>query len=180
VINRHMPADTIVSDEGATCGLAIYAETVTAEPHDWLTLTGGAIGQGLPLALGAAVACPDRKVVALQADGSGMYTVQALWSMVREDVDVTVVLLNNRSYAILNIELQRVGAGPPNTKTLSMLDLSNPDLDFRQLAESMGMAASRVGTVEEFETRFREAMATRGPRLIEAIVELPALLHAND
>lgn len=180
VINRHMPADTIVSDEGATCGLAIYAETVTAEPHDWLTLTGGAIGQGLPLALGAAVACPDRKVVALQADGSGMYTVQALWSMVREDVDVTVVLLNNRSYAILNIELQRVGAGPPNTKTLSMLDLSNPDLDFRQLAESMGMAASRVGTVEEFETRFREAMATRGPGLIEAIVELPALLHAND
>lgn len=180
VINRHMPVDTVVSDEGATCGLAIYAESTAAEPHDWLTLTGGAIGQGLPLALGVALACPKRKVVALQADGSGMYTVQALWSMVREDVDVTVVLLNNRSYAILSIELQRVGAGSPNAKTLSMLDLSNPDLDFRQLAESMGMPASRVETVEEFETRFREAMDTPGPKLIEAIVESPVLSNPND
>jgi len=170
VINKYMPADAIVSDEGATCGLAIYAGLESAEPHDWLTLTGGAIGQGLPLALGAALACPERKVVALQADGSGMYTVQALWSMVREDVDVTVVLLNNRSYAILNIELQRVGAGSPSAKTLSMLDLSNPDLDFRGLATSLGMAASRAETVAEFEARFREAMESRGPKLIEAIV----------
>jgi acetolactate synthase-1/2/3 large subunit len=108
-----------------------------AEPHNWLTLTGGAIGQGLPLALGAALACPDRKVIALQAGGSAMYTIQALWSIARENVDVTVVLLNNRSYAVLNIELARAGAEVPAPKTLSMLDLSNPDMSFEQMAASM-------------------------------------------
>jgi acetolactate synthase-1/2/3 large subunit len=170
VISRHLPADAIVSDEGATCGLFIYGETLSAEPHDWLTLTGGAIGQGLPLALGAALACPDRKVVALQADGSAMYTIQALWSIARENADVTVVLLNNRSYAILNIELQRVGAGEPNAKTLSMLDLSNPDMDFHALADSLGVASHRVTTAADFDARFSEAMAERGPRLIEVIL----------
>jgi acetolactate synthase-1/2/3 large subunit len=170
VMNRHMPAHTIVSDESATCGLGIYPEMETAEPHDWLTLTGGAIGQGLPLALGAAIASPDRKVVALQADGSAMYTVQALWSMAREAADVTVVLLNNRSYAILNIELQRVGAGTPNAKTLSMLDLSNPDMDFKALAGALGVSSSRATTASEFEMQFSEAMQIPGPRLIEVMV----------
>jgi acetolactate synthase-1/2/3 large subunit len=111
IISNEMPENAIVSDEGATCGLAAYLCTEQAPAHDWLTLTGGAIGQGLPLALGAALACPERKVIALQADGSAMYTIQALWSMARENADVTVVLLNNKSYAILNIELERVGAG---------------------------------------------------------------------
>ena len=170
VISKHLPADAIVSDEGATCGLGIYASTESAEPHDWLTLTGGAIGQGLPLALGAALACPDRKVVALQADGSSLYTIQALWSIARENADVTVVLLNNRSYAILNIELQRVGAGEPNAKTLSMLDLSNPDMDFHALAGSLGVPACRVESAVDFEAEFSAAMAERGPRLIEVIL----------
>ncbi len=170
IISNELPADAIVSDEGATGGLAIYLCTEQAEPHDWMTLTGGAIGQGLPLALGASLACPDRKVVALEADGSSMYTIQALWSMARENVDVTVVLLNNSSYAILNIELARVGAGEPNAKTLSMLDLSNPDMCYQQIAEGLGVPATRASTAAEFESQFREAMATRGPRLIEAIV----------
>jgi acetolactate synthase-1/2/3 large subunit len=170
VMNRHTPANAIISDEGATCGLFIYPAMENAEPHDWLTLTGGAIGQGLPLALGASLARPESKVVALQADGSAMYTVQALWSMVREQADVTVVLLNNRSYAILNIELQRVGAGEPNAKTLSMLDLSNPDMDFQQMALGLGMHATRATTAAEFEEQYRDAMQGKGPRLIEAMV----------
>lgn len=170
IMSCHMPEGTIVSDEGATCGLQIYAETHNAAAHDWLTLTGGAIGQGLPVALGAAKACPDRKVVALQADGSAMYTIQALWSIAREQADVTVVLLNNRSYAILNIELERVGAGEPTPKTLSMLDLSQPDMDFHQMARSLGVDSSRVTTTAEFEAAFGDAMRQRGPKLIECVL----------
>jgi acetolactate synthase-1/2/3 large subunit len=165
-----MPEDAIVSDEAATCGLGVFAVTEHAPPHDWLMLTGGAIGQGLPLSLGASVACPDRKVIALQADGSAMYTVQALWTMARENTDVTVVIMNNRSYAILNIELARVGAGQPTPKTLSMLDLSRPDIDWVSLSDGMGVPATRATTAEEFHEQFAAAMAGRGPRLIEAVV----------
>lgn len=170
ILSNEMPENTIVSDEGNTCGLGIYQHTATAAAHDWLTLTGGAIGQGLPVALGAALACPARKVVALEADGSSMYTLQALWSMAREDADVTVVLINNRSYAILNIELARVGADAPNAKTLSMLDLSNPDMDFASMARGMGVVASQARTSAEFAEQFAAAMRTRGPRLIEVIL----------
>ena len=165
-----MPHDAIVSDEAATCGLGMFPSTENAPPHDWLMLTGGAIGQGLPLSLGAAVACPNRKVIALQADGSGMYTVQALWSMARENTDVTVVIMNNRSYAILNIELARVGAGQPTPKTLSMLDLSRPDLDWVAIAEGMGIPATRATNAEEFHQQFADAMEGQGPCLIEAMV----------
>ena len=165
-----MPDNAIVSDEAATCGLGIFPATEQAPPHDWLTLTGGAIGQGLPLSLGAAIACPERKVIALQADGSAMYTLQALWSMVREQANVTVIVMNNRSYAILNIELARVGAGQPTPKTLSMLDLSRPDIDWVQLAEGMGVPASRADSAEAFHEQFAAAMQEKGPRLIEAMV----------
>jgi acetolactate synthase-1/2/3 large subunit len=168
---RSMPDETIVVDEAATCGLGIFPVTGQARRHDWLTLTGGAIGYGLPVALGAAIACPDRKVLALQADGSAMYTLQALWSLAREQADVTVVIMNNRSYAILNIELARVGAGQPTPRTLSMLDLSRPDLDFVALAQGMGVAATRATCAEEFDAQLAEAMATPGPRLIEAMVD---------
>jgi acetolactate synthase-1/2/3 large subunit len=165
-----MPENSIVSDEAATCGLGIFPATEHAPAHDWLMLTGGAIGQGLPLSLGAAIACPDQKVIALQADGSAMYTVQALWTMARENTDVTVVIMNNRSYAILNIELARVGAGQPTPKTLSMLDLSRPDIDWVSLSEGMGVPATRATTAEEFHLQFEQAMSVKGPRLIEAMV----------
>jgi len=167
---RSLPEDAVVVDEANTCGMGIFPATGEAAVHDWLMLTGGAIGDGLPMALGASIACPERKVVALQADGSAMYTVQALWSMARERADVVVVILNNRSYAILNVELARVGAGQPTPKTLSMLDLSHPDLDFVALAQGMGVPATRANTAEEFDLLLAEAMATRGPRLIEAMV----------
>jgi acetolactate synthase-1/2/3 large subunit len=133
-------------------------------------LTGGAIGQGLPLAVGAAIACPDRPVIALEADGSGMYTVQALWTMVREQLDITVLLLNNRSYAILNIELARVGVEAPGPIALSLLDLSNPDLSWADIARGMGLQASTVETVEALDHAFAEAMATKGPSLIEVML----------
>ncbi len=165
-----MPDNAIVADEANTCGLGIYPVTENAPPHDWLMLTGGAIGLGLPLALGASIACPDRKVIALQADGSAMYTVQALWTMARENTDVTVVIMNNRSYAILNIELARVGAGLPTPKTLSMLDLSRPDIDWVAIAEGMGVPATRATNAEEFHQQFADAMEGEGPCLIEAMV----------
>ena len=169
-ISQLIPEHAIISDEAATCGLALAPTTEHAPPHDWMTLTGGAIGQGLPLSLGAAIACPDRKVIALQADGSAMYTVQALWTMARENTDVTVVIFNNRSYAILNIELARVGAGQPTPKTLSMLDLSRPDINWVDISEGMGVPATRATTAEEFHQQFADAMANKGPRLIEAMV----------
>ncbi len=169
-VARHLPEQAIVVDEANTCGMGIFPATAGANPHDWLTLTGGAIGDGLPLSLGAAVACPERKVLALQADGSAMYTLQALWSLARERADVTVVIMNNRSYQILNIELARVGAGAPDSKTLSMFDLSRPDLDFVALAKGMGVPAARADSAEEFDRLLEEALATPGPRLIEAMV----------
>ncbi len=165
-----MPAHAIVSDEAATCGLPMFPATENAPPHEWMTITGGAIGQGLPLSLGAALACPDRKVIALQADGSAMYTLQALWTMARENTDVTVVIMNNRSYAILNIELARVGAGQPTAKTLSMLDLSKPDINWVEISTGMGVPATRATTAEAFHQQFSDALAARGPRLIEAMV----------
>ena len=167
VIAQFLPENAIVSDEGATNGLGSYMATAAAPPHDWLALTGGSIGQGLPLATGASVACPDRKVVCLSGDGGAMYTVQALWTQAREKLDVTTVLFANRSYAILNIELARVGAGNPGPRALSMLDLHNPEIDFVALAQAMGVEASRANTLESFADQFASAMAARGPRLIE-------------
>ena len=170
VIAHFLPEGAIVSDEAATSGLGTMIATATAAPHDQLALTGGSIGQGVPLAAGAAVACPERKVVALQGDGGGMYTLQALWTMAREKLDVTTVIFANRSYAILNIELARVGALNPGPRALSMLDLHNPELNWVALANGMGVEASRAATIEDFAAQFESAMKAKGPRLIEAML----------
>ncbi|HEY0909807.1 MAG TPA: acetolactate synthase large subunit, partial [Bradyrhizobium sp.] len=170
VIAHHLPNGAIISDEGATAGGGVHRYAATIEPHDHLALTGGAIGQGIPVAAGAAVACPDRKVVSLQGDGAAMYTLQALWTQARESLDVTTVIFANRSYAILNIELTRVGAGEPGPRAISMLDLHNPELDWVKLASGMGVEASRATSVEQFATQFATAMKHRGPRLIEFVV----------
>ena len=169
-----LPEDAIVSDEGNTSGLFMAGATEGCPPHDWLTLTGGSIGQGLPVATGAAVAAPDRPVICLQADGSAMYTLQALWTQAREQLDVTTILLNNRSYAILNLELSRVGAEDPGPTALSMLDLSTPPIDFVALAQGMGVSAAKATDVADFARLFAEALAEPGPHLIE--VELPPVL----
>lgn len=162
-----LPEGAIIVDEAATNGLAPYAFTTGAAPHDYLGLTGGSIGWGLAAATGAAVACPDRKVVCLHGDGGAMYNIAALWTQARERLDVVTVVFANRSYAILNIELARVGAGNGGPAALSMLDIGNPALDFCKIAEGMGVPASRAETAEAFAAQFGEAMRERGPRLIE-------------
>lgn len=164
-----LPEQAIVVEESISFGRAFYPGTVHAAPHDWLQLTGGAIGEGLPLATGAAVAAPDRRVVALQADGSGMYTLQSLWTMAREKLDVTVVLLANRKYAILLGELAGVGANPGKT-ALDMLDIGNPDLNWVQLANGMGVEGARAHDMETFADLFQMANQRKGPFLIELVI----------
>lgn len=165
-----MPEGTIVSDEGNTSGLFAPGLTAGAPAHDWMCLTGGAIGQGLPVALGAAVACPDRQVIALQADGSAMYTLQSWWTMARENLNVVSIVFNNASYAVLNMELARVGATAGGDKAKAMLDLTNPNLDFVALATGTGVRATRATTAEEFVEQLQHALATDGPAVIEAMV----------
>jgi acetolactate synthase I/II/III large subunit len=165
-----LPEGAIVSDEGNTSTIFTGGPTAGAPPHDWLTLTGGAIGQGLPLAVGAAVACPDRRVIAIEADGSALYTLQSWWTMAREGLDVTTILCNNGSYSILNMELQRVGAVSPGPRAKSMLDLRQPDLDFVSLARGLGVQATRAASAEEFVAQLRISLASPGPSVIEAVV----------
>ena len=165
-----LPEGAIVSDEGNTSGLFAAGHTAGAPAHDWLTLTGGAIGQGLPAAVGAAVACPDRQVIALESDGSAMYTMQSWWTMAREELDVITILFNNASYAVLNMELNRVGATEGGPKAKEMLDLTRPTMDFVALATGCGVPATRATTAEEFCEQLAVALATPGPHVIEAIV----------
>jgi acetolactate synthase-1/2/3 large subunit len=165
-----MPEGAIVMDEAATTGLPFLAASAAAPPHTYLSLTGGAIGQGLPCATGAAVACPDRRVIAFQADGSAMYTLQALWTQARESLNVTTVLCNNRSYRILQFELARAGVTEPGRKARSLTDLSNPDIDWTSLARGMGVAGVRVDTAEALTRELERALATPGPTLIEMIL----------
>jgi len=169
-IGALLPERAIIVDEAQTSGVKLPSFTRGAPRHDVITLTGGAIGQGLPNAVGAAIACPDRPVLALCGDGSAMYTIQALWTMAREQLNVTSVIFNNKSYAILNMELQRVGATGKGDKARSQLDIGNPGLDFVQLAQGMGVQAVRATTAEEFNRALENALRTPGPHLIEAVV----------
>jgi len=169
-IARFLPENAIVSDESATSGLNLWPLLANAAPHDLLSLTGGSIGQGLPLAVGAAVACPERKVVCLHGDGGAMYTLQALWTMAREKLDVTTVIWSNRSYRILGVELMRAGATNPGPTAMGLVGLDNPPLDWTQLAKGMGVNAASCNNARSFAAAFESAMSKRGPMLIEAIV----------
>jgi acetolactate synthase I/II/III large subunit len=165
-----LPENAIVADEAIGSGRGMHPYTLGAQPHDWLQICGGAIGLGLPMATGAAVACPDRKVIGLQADGSAMYTLQALWTQAREGLDVTTVLFANRAYASLKHELFNVGARNPGRKALDMLEIGRPDLDFVSLARGMGVEAGRATTNAEFIRELRAGLASEGPYLIEAVI----------
>jgi len=162
-----MPENAIIADESVTSGRAFFGITHGAPPHDWLQITGGSIGCGLPLAAGAAVACPDRKVIGLQADGSAMYTPQALWTMAREKLDCCIIVFANRKYAILLGELMNVGAKNPGRTALDMLDLGRPDIGWVSLARGLGVDGVRVETMEAFNDVFAAQMRARGPFLIE-------------
>ena len=165
-----IPENAIICDESVTTGRGFFPLTRGAAPHDWLQNMGGAIGIGIPLATGAAVACPDRKVINLQADGSGMYTLQSLWTQAREELDILTVIWANRSYAILRHELTNVGARNPGRKALDMLSLDNPALDWVSLAKGMGVEGIRVETIDDFAKAFRAGCARRGPYLIEVVI----------
>jgi acetolactate synthase-1/2/3 large subunit len=170
-LGAHLPEGAIVADEGNTEGFLTSVLCAGAPPHDWLSNTGGSIGIGLPLATGAAVACPGRKVVCLDGDGSAMYTIQALWTQAREGLDVVNVILSNRSYRILNIELERVGAASAGERARGLLDIGRPDLDFVALARGMGLPAVRVDTAGDLSNALARAMREPGPCLIEAIMQ---------
>ncbi|MEO0492474.1 MAG: acetolactate synthase large subunit [Actinomycetota bacterium] len=164
-----LPEGAIISDEAATSGIFMQGATAAGPEHDWLSLTGGAIGQGMPVATGAAVACPDRPVLNIQADGSAMYTIQSLWTQAREALDVTTVICNNGAYAILAMELERVGASAGGSVARSMFDIGRPDLDFCRLAEGQGVPATRATTAEELTAQLEQAYREPGPHLIDAV-----------
>jgi acetolactate synthase I/II/III large subunit len=169
-IARHLPEGSFVSDDGVSNGLPAFMMTGRARPHEWMMLTGGAIGQGLPLALGAAIAAKERKVLCISGDGAGMYTNQALWSMARERADVVNVIFVNNSYRILNIELARTGAGNPGRVAEDLLGLGRPEIDWVKLSEAQGVPAVNARTAEEFDAALERAFATPGPHLIAAHV----------
>jgi len=167
---RLQPEGAIVMDEAATSGLPYFLAADAAPPHTYLALTGGAIGQGLPCATGAAVACPDRKVIAFQADGSGAYTLQSLWTQAREGLDVTTVLCANRAYRILQVELARAGVAEPGPAARSLVDLSSPPLDWVQLAGGLGVPAERVETCEALAPALERALSQPGPHVVEVLL----------
>jgi acetolactate synthase-1/2/3 large subunit len=166
-----IPEGSILSDESISSGEAVGRHLNAAAPHDHLPVTGGSIGQGLPVALGAALACPGRQVVALEADGSGMYTLQSLWTMAREGLDVVTVVLANRRYRILDVEMRRTGAGSVGPVADTMIDIGRPVIDWVQLARGMGVPGSRAASVDEFMRQFEAAVREKGPALIEAVLE---------
>ncbi|MDP1737963.1 MAG: acetolactate synthase large subunit [Caulobacter sp.] len=169
-IARHLPANAIISDDAVTAGQPIFDATRSAAAHDWLMLTGGAIGQGIPVAIGAAVACPDRKVISLNGDGAAMYTIQSLWTLARERLDVVVVVFANSAYRILGVEFTRTGSGDrPGPASQRLLDLGDPLIDWVALGQSMGVRSERCLTGEQFERAFAAAVGTPGPHLIEAV-----------
>lgn len=169
-VSAMLPDDAIVIDESITSGRQLNWQTAGAAPHSWLSLCGGSIGAGIPLAVGAAIACPDRKVVALQADGSAMYTIQGLWTQAREGLDVTTVIYANRAYAILQGEMKAVGVESPGRVARDMFGLDRPTLDFVSMARGMGVEAERVDDATAFNTALQRGLATPGPYLIEAVI----------
>ena len=169
-----IPENAIICNESVTSGLKIVPPTGSARPHDFLGGTGGAIGIGLPLATGAATACPDRKVIALTGDGSAMYTVQSLWTMAREEMDVTVIVFANRGYQILRNELKNVGVESFGRNVQAMFDVENPVLDWVSLARGHGVPGARVEDMEAFVGALTAGLASDGPSLIEVVCPMPA------
>ena len=162
-----LPENVIVVDESMTSGRGLMAATKGAPPHDWLGNTGGSIGIALPLAVGAAVACPNRRVLCLTADGSGMYTPQALWTMAREGLNVTTVVFANHDYAVLKREFSYLGIGSPGARAAAMFEIGRPDLDWTHLAKGMGVPSTRVTSLDAFGKALRAGLEGEGPALIE-------------
>jgi acetolactate synthase-1/2/3 large subunit len=170
ILAGQQPENAIVVDESISSGGAYFALAGNAPPHSLLTLTGGAIGFGLPCATGAAIACPDRPVIDLQADGSAMYTIQSLWMQAREGLNVTTLIFSNRRYKILEIETARSGLGSAGKNAQALFDLQNPRMDWVQISHGMGVPAVQVDTCEMLVHEFRQAIDEAGPHLIEMLI----------
>ncbi|NMM36661.1 MAG: acetolactate synthase large subunit [Glaciimonas sp.] len=170
ILARYLPENTVLCDESITAGRDFMRFSVQSAPHDYLQLTGGAIGLGLPMATGAAIACPDRKVISLQADGSAMYTVQALWTQARESLNCLTIILANRSYATLHGEMKNVGAITLGNNAKRMLDLDMPYLQWTLLAQGMGVPATKVDSIDTFTKALKYGLQSSGPYLIEALI----------
>ncbi len=170
VLGQCIPENAIVVDESITTGRGFHPATLGAKPHTWLNNCGGSIGYSLAVAVGAAIACPDRKVMTLTGDGSAMYMPQALWTMAREELDVTVVIWANRSYRILRGELKGVGVENAGPRAVDMLSLDRPEIDWVAQARALGVAGERVDRAEDFAEALASAFATKGPRLIEVLL----------
>lgn len=170
VIAAYLPEESLISEEMVSSAAPVLARLANAAPHEWMPVTGGSIGQCLPVAVGASVACPNRKVIALEADGSGMYTLQALWTMARENLNILTVIFANRRYRILDIEMQRTGVTGVGPAAGQMIDIGEPNLDWVSLAAGMGVPATRATSATEFASQFRLAVQEKGPRLIEAVI----------
>ncbi|NCX73203.1 MAG: hypothetical protein EBW88_07415 [Betaproteobacteria bacterium] len=170
VLSACIPEQGIVIDESVTTGRQFSATTRGALPHCWLNAMGGSIGFGMPNAIGAALACPDRSVICLEGDGSAMYTEQSLWTMAREQLAITVVIFANRSYAILRGEFNAVGAGLPGQRAIDMLSLDRPVLDWVSIAQGHGLKAERVSEAEAFQKALTRAVASKEPSLIEVLL----------
>jgi acetolactate synthase I/II/III large subunit len=166
-IGAVLPENTIVVDESMTSGRGLMEATVGVGPHDWLGNTGGSIGIAMPLAVGAAVACPERRVLCLSADGSGMYTLQALWTMAREGLSVTTVIYANRTYGVLKREFLSLGLEQPGKRSLDIFEIGRPDLDWVSLAKGMGVPGRRLNSLEEFARELRNGFVSEGPSLIQ-------------
>jgi acetolactate synthase-1/2/3 large subunit len=167
-VARHLPEGALVCNDGVTSGAAVMAGTAEAAPHEVFDLTGGAIGIGLPLAIGVAIGAPGRKVLSLNGDGASMYNIQSLWTMARENLDVTAVIFANYAYRILDIEMERTGSGRAGPSARRLLDLGDPKIDFVSLAKGFGVASASCSSAEDFEKVFAHAMHQTGPMLIEA------------
>ena len=162
-----LPENAIVVDEAMTSGRGMMAASRGAAPHDWLANTGGSIGIALPLAVGAAVAAPERRVLCLTADGSSMYTLQALWTMAREGLNVTTVVFANRAYGVLQWEYSGLGVGAPGPRAADLFAIGRPDIDWVLMSKSLGVPATRATSLEMFGDLLRRSFATAGPALIE-------------
>ena len=169
VLGALIPENAIVVDESVTTGRDFFPETAGVPPHDWINNRGGSIGYGMPVAVGAAIACPDRKVIALEGDGSAMYTLQSLWTMAREGLDVTVVIFANRSYSILRGELTNVGVQNPGPRAMDMLNIDRPDLGWVAMANGMGVEAQQVTDCDALAAALQAGLATEGPYLVEVV-----------
>ena len=167
-ISATLPENAIICDEGLTAGRDVMPSTVNCPPHTWIQITGGAIGNGLPLAFGAAMGAPDRRVVSVQADGSGLFTLQALWSQAHEQTNVTTVILANQGYQILKGEMANIGVSDPGPLALDMMTLKRPSIDWMGLAKGFGVPCAVAEDAETLARLLEQSYTTKGPFLIEA------------